>query len=156
MNIGNKIKELRKSRKMSQEKLGYKLGVSQAMIAQYENGKRNPKIQTIIKIAGILEVRPFDLMSVDEYETLIKHEAAEEFDNVIKRIIPVDEKILRENYNKLNDFGKEEALKRISELTEIPKYKKEIIELFAGPNTLKDVPLSCSIELNTDDDKKED
>ena len=70
MNIGNKIKELRKRRNMSQEKLGHELGVSQAMIAQYETGKRNPKIKTIMKIASILEVGPFELMSVDEYETL--------------------------------------------------------------------------------------
>ena len=38
------------------------------------------------------------------------------------------ENILIENFNKLNDLGKNEANKRVAELTEIPRYKKEIWE----------------------------
>ena len=59
MAVGEKIKLVRQQKKISQQKLGDMLGVSQAMIAQYENGKRNPKLETIRKIAGALEV-PFD------------------------------------------------------------------------------------------------
>ncbi len=40
MIIGEKIKDARKKAKLSQKELGMKLGVSQAMIAQYESGKR--------------------------------------------------------------------------------------------------------------------
>ena len=66
MSIGNKIKELRKGKKISQEKLASILGVSQAMIAQYENGKRNPKIETLQKIAKALDMHLFEFMD-DEY-----------------------------------------------------------------------------------------
>ena len=59
MTVGEKVKLIRQQKKISQQKLGNMLGVSQAMIAQYENGKRNPKLETIRKIANALEV-PFD------------------------------------------------------------------------------------------------
>ena len=56
MNVGEKIREIRKSKNLSQKQLGERLGVSQAMIAQYENGDRNPKFETLLKIADALGV----------------------------------------------------------------------------------------------------
>lgn len=56
MTVGEKIKSIRKLKKISQQELGNMLGVSQAMIAQYENGKRIPKIETLIKIAEALDL----------------------------------------------------------------------------------------------------
>lgn len=52
MDIGERIKAARKSAGLTQKQLGEKLGVSAAMIAQYETGKRTPKIDTIQKIAN--------------------------------------------------------------------------------------------------------
>ncbi|MCM1154246.1 MAG: helix-turn-helix domain-containing protein [Roseburia sp.] len=56
MNIGDNIRECRKKAKLSQKELGKKLGVSQQHIAQYERGKRQPKIETLRKIANALGV----------------------------------------------------------------------------------------------------
>lgn len=56
MTIGEKIRAVRKQKKISQQKLGKSLGVSQAMIAQYENGVRVPKIETLRRIATALKV----------------------------------------------------------------------------------------------------
>ncbi len=56
MNIGEQIKKYRLAAKMSQRELGEKLGLSQQQIAQYENGKRTPKIETLNNIAGALNV----------------------------------------------------------------------------------------------------
>lgn len=61
MTIGQKIKEVRKARGISQLELGTLLGVSQAMVAQYESGIRNPKIETLQKIAAVLGVDASDL-----------------------------------------------------------------------------------------------
>lgn len=54
MSIGEQIKKYRKEANLSQRQLGERLGISQQMIAQYENGKRIPKIETINNIAGAL------------------------------------------------------------------------------------------------------
>lgn len=56
MTIGEQIRKYRKEAKMSQKELGVKLGISQQQIAQYENGNRIPKIDTINNIAGALEM----------------------------------------------------------------------------------------------------
>lgn len=56
MDIGQKIKELRKKQGMSQKDLADKLGITPVMISQYENGKRNPKLETLQKISDALEV----------------------------------------------------------------------------------------------------
>ena len=40
-NIGDKIRRCRKQKGMTQAELGAKLGVSQALIGQYETGKRS-------------------------------------------------------------------------------------------------------------------
>lgn len=56
MNIGHKIKEIRMQKGITQKELAQKLKTSQQNLAQYENGKRNPKIQTLTKIADALEV----------------------------------------------------------------------------------------------------
>lgn len=62
MDFCEKMREERKKRGLSQKELGKKIGMSQQMIAQYENGNRNPKMETIEKIANALEVPTFNLV----------------------------------------------------------------------------------------------
>lgn len=62
MTIGEKIKQARKKAGYTQKELGEKLGISQVRVAQYENGIRNPKIETIKKIAEALNVEIIDLI----------------------------------------------------------------------------------------------
>ena len=56
MTIGQRIKVARTESGLSQRELGERLGVSQAMIGQYEGGMRNPKYETIKRIADALGV----------------------------------------------------------------------------------------------------
>ncbi len=56
MKISESIRNARKKAGLTQKELGERLGVSAAMIAQYENGQRNPKNETIQKIATALDV----------------------------------------------------------------------------------------------------
>lgn len=62
MDMGCRIKTIRLLRGLTQKELGIKLGYSEntadIRIAQYENGSRTPKEETIEKIAEILKVEP--------------------------------------------------------------------------------------------------
>ena len=51
-----RIKELRKSRKISQIKLGMDLNMSQNTISRYETGVREPSIEDLIRIADYFNV----------------------------------------------------------------------------------------------------
>ncbi len=54
--MGYKIRELRELRKMTQEELAEKSGVSRATISQLENGEmKNTTSKTLLKLARALE-----------------------------------------------------------------------------------------------------
>lgn len=62
MTIGQRIKELRLEKKLSQRELGIKMNVSQQMIGQYEALTTIPKIETIKKICNALEIPISELL----------------------------------------------------------------------------------------------
>ena len=66
MDIGQKIKEARKNKNMTQEELGNIVGVQKSAIAKYESGRVvNIKRSTLQKIASALNIRPSELVFED-------------------------------------------------------------------------------------------
>ena len=144
MTIGERIQKARKAAKLSQKELGEKLGVSASMIGQYENNFRNPKTETLFRIAEALNVNPRELghdhtfffsdyAFLDGEENSIK---VQQGSYLIGTEIP-----LVSAFRKLNNDGKKKAVERVEELTEIQKYqarKEEISE--AIRDVLTDTP----------------
>lgn len=56
MKIGNKLKELRKQKKLTQEELAKKSELSKNAIWNYENGKRTPSYENLQKICNALQI----------------------------------------------------------------------------------------------------
>jgi len=54
--MNERIKKIRKQKGLSQTDLGERIGVSQQVITNYERGLREPDIETLLKIAGALDV----------------------------------------------------------------------------------------------------
>ena len=50
--IGNKLKELRKEKKVSQEELAKIVGVTPSAIGFYENDGRNPSYEVLVKLSN--------------------------------------------------------------------------------------------------------
>lgn len=69
--IGDKIKQIRKQAGLTQKELAEQLGTTQQNLAQYESGKRNPKIETIEKIANALDV-PVSYLIGNKEKTIIE------------------------------------------------------------------------------------
>ena len=66
MDIGQKIKNARVAKKMTQQELGDVVGVQKSAIAKYENGRVvNIKRSTLQKIASALNIRPSELIFED-------------------------------------------------------------------------------------------
>ena len=55
-NVGKNIRILRTRKKMTQDALAEKLFVSRQTVSNYETGKTRPDIDTLVKIADIMEV----------------------------------------------------------------------------------------------------
>lgn len=56
MNIGEKIKEMRKRSGYTQKQLAEESGLSEISIKKYETGKVNPKYDSLEKICNVLEI----------------------------------------------------------------------------------------------------
>ena len=93
--VGCRIKAARKAKKLTQEELGKKIGVSFQAIAQWETGRRNPKYETLLKISNALET-------------------------TIAFFAPQTE--LEKAFFTLNKDGQAEAIKRTKELAQFPQY----------------------------------
>lgn len=60
--FGDTVRDLRKKKGLSQEKLALDIGMDLTSINEIENGQRNTTIKTIVKISKALGVKPLDLL----------------------------------------------------------------------------------------------
>jgi transcriptional regulator with XRE-family HTH domain len=61
--LGNNIREIRLKKEMTQEELAHKADLDYSYINQIENGKRNPSMEAVERIAKALGVKVKDLIS---------------------------------------------------------------------------------------------
>lgn len=55
-NIGERLRAARKEMGLTQTELAERLGISFVGVSQWESGKRNPKKETLVRLAAILDV----------------------------------------------------------------------------------------------------
>jgi transcriptional regulator with XRE-family HTH domain len=60
--IGDKLREFRTRRLLTQEELAEKAGISPSTVANIENDNREPHFRTIRKLAKALDVDPTELL----------------------------------------------------------------------------------------------
>jgi transcriptional regulator with XRE-family HTH domain len=75
LNIGEKIKELRKEKKLTQSELAEKSGLSRVSIGNYERCDRIPDAIVVKKIADALNVKILDLYEVELNSEIILNKA---------------------------------------------------------------------------------
>lgn len=135
--IGERIKHARQIEGMSQETLARAIGSTKSTISKYELGHREPSLDTIQRIADALRIEFFDLVvptgdqaSVDGLLTEVEDAKKRGLrvvwknDNLYLTAPSKEQKILLA-FDKLNAKGREVAVKRVEELTEIPKYQRK-------------------------------
>lgn len=66
MKVGEKIKTVREIKKLSQEDMAHKLGLTVSTYARLERGESRMYLQVLEEIAQILEMNVVDLLSVGE------------------------------------------------------------------------------------------
>lgn len=125
MSIGKNIKSLRESRGLTQDELGKIIGVSGKTISSWELETKTPRMGALQSLADFFQIKKSDIIEddtnnieADLYKTL--SELCSQSKNV-----DVDTQKLLDNYSRLNASGRIEAQKRVSELTEIERYRQE-------------------------------
>jgi len=60
--LGNNLRRIRETKKMSQGDVMRKMGCSRSYVSNIENGKTNPTLETISKLATVLDVNTTELL----------------------------------------------------------------------------------------------
>jgi len=83
--LGLKVKEFRKKRKLTQEKLSELIGVDNGYISKLEVGQNFPSLGTLEKIADVLEVNLSDFFQfIPSTEPNLKSEVINIYDKLNK------------------------------------------------------------------------
>lgn len=121
----NNLKKYRKEAKLSQAKLGELLNVSQNAVYNWENGKREPDMRTLLSICEILNVTPAQLLGYVLETKPIKNRLADIIENTIElKTNDIGLEKMVYIYTKLNEDGKKKAIERIEELADAPRHRK--------------------------------
>ena len=136
--ISDRLKEARIKSNMTKADMARKLGVAYSTYDGYETGYREPKYETLLKIASALEVSIADLLDVKPAHAVDPNETDAERE---KRIgmregalsnSPRAEDVanqykadMNEAMDKLSLFGQKEAVKRVREMTRLEEYERK-------------------------------
>lgn len=85
--LGMRVREVRKLRQLSQERLAEKVGVDPKQISRIEGGKSAPSLETLESLARSLQVEMKDLL---DFQHLIDEERIE--DQALKLLLLMDDK----------------------------------------------------------------
>ena len=111
----NRLKELRKEKKLTQEELAQEIGVSKITILRWENGERQIKPDKAQQLADYFGVSVGYLLGYEEAKTL---------ENILKDaeeyLEMTEDDLLSDNYSSRIKIA-------LSEMTDIPVLKNEII-----------------------------
>lgn len=144
MYTSEKIKQARINAGLTQKELAKRLGTSQQNLAQYESGKRVPKIQTLQKIANALNVPVMELRSDHEIELeKLKARISSSMDSLEKETIFLNY-LLSLGYEYIdtfceNEFGFDRCIHVIHENVDIPLTKLEYEDLKKSINSNTDL-----------------
>ena len=120
----------------------YNVKMNKSDISQYLSGKSKPNQDKLVILSMALNVSEPWLIGYDVPMGRIT--------TINKLEVTQDELTLLNNYNKLNDSGKQEAHKRVAELTEINRYLKDD-EILATEDY--SMPVAAHDDGLTDDEK---
>lgn len=130
MTTGERIRFFRKKQGLTQDDLAHKMGIKRGTLAQYESNRRNPKLETLEKISGALGVEIGRLCGFSSLDEALKIADSDEKEDLCKIAgiaaqninIQSQREKLESAFDKLNNVGREEAVKRIQELTRLSRY----------------------------------
>lgn len=96
--VGKKIKEFRKSKKITQNEMAKRLGISRVSYIQYENSKRDIPFSLLPKICKILDIKISDLDNILDIEFQV-FDFTKKFETFLEEyIVQLKNKILSENH----------------------------------------------------------
>lgn len=89
MNLGEKLKQLRLEKNLTQKQLATRLGVAISAVSSYESDTRCPTFDTLINYARIFHVSTDYLLGLEPNNTLDVSDLSEEEVLALARVVDV-------------------------------------------------------------------
>ena len=125
MTTGQHIKAARKKAGMTQAALAEKLGISYVGVSQWENDLRNPKLETLRRIALALGTAVSELVGPDYWSNLSPEERVNMWKASPPPQIPTDaQDRITTALGKPNNAGMEKAADAVEIIAEVPRYQR--------------------------------
>lgn len=129
VNVGERIRTIRKFRKLTQIEVAQKAQIAVNSLRLYESGKRTPNLDQLQTIAKAMGSSLADFL--DERDKKIFSKGLDEGEDVniwVNKTLygysfSNTETWLIGAFSKLNAEGQQKAVERVEELTEIPRYQ---------------------------------
>lgn len=135
MDIGTKMRVIRKSKGFTQIDLAAKAGIAVNSLRLYEANKRQPRADQLQAIAVALDVSVGDLLDVKPAHAVDPNETDAEREKRLglpegyfKRLATPEEAARRDklldSFMEMNATGQQKAVEQVSDLAKIPDYQK--------------------------------
>lgn len=146
--LAERLREVRRDRKMTQEYLAEKANVSRPNLAKFETGKSIPTLETLSKIADALDVSIDYLLGRTNSPFLYKHDIeSEEYVLSTKKDPPTPEevqRIRRKVHSAMQDQDDKNVVTLLgnlsADLQSLDKHIREIVENRASEEEHHDDP----------------
>lgn len=122
MTIGENIKKYRKAKGFTQKELAESVGVAAITIQQYERNVREPKMDTVVRLAQALGISVADLYGscITDFVERSAQERTTEAQKERQTALHKIDRIL----GQMNAKGIKVAVERVEELSHVPEYQK--------------------------------
>ena len=118
-----RLKERMDELNLRQADLSEKTGLSKSRISHYINGRYEAKQEALYLLAKALNVNEAWLMGHDVPKernyTETESNSSSEFEKTAVQVLSI--------LNKLNEIGQKKALSALEDISELPKYRKDVI-----------------------------
>ena len=94
INLGERIRTLRKSKGVTANSLAKQIGVTQSFISAIENGQKKCSLETLAEITAVLDISLADFFASE----------SQVFDPSLKRLLLAAEKLTKEEREQLAAF----------------------------------------------------
>lgn len=118
--IGERIKQVRNAKGLTQKQLGAISGTSEITIRQYELGKRQPRLEQLQRIAEALGTTVNWLLPPDNY--WLDESGVEHWESMLPSELAL-EKRLHDSYNGMTMEGKSKVVNYAEDI--LPRYRAE-------------------------------
>lgn len=102
--LGQRIRQRRKEKKYTLEQLAEKLDVSTTFIGQIERAKGIPSLETLVKIANVLEISTDSLLFGDLNNKSGHRHFIEKVEELTETFTPNERELLLKNIEIINEY----------------------------------------------------